>query len=154
MSETGIKIEYAAPEDAETICDFQLKMALETEDKILDSSIVLPAVRAVFEDPRRGFYMVARDGENVVGCLLITYEWSDWRNCDIWYFQSVFVEQEYRGRGIFTLMYERIMELAREADIMFVRLFVEVENDRAQRTYERLGMKKMPYYMYDVKLRD
>ena len=138
--------------DAQTIASFQIAMALETEDKRLDPQVVLPAVRSVFDDDSKGFYLVAEIDGIVVGGLMITYEWSDWRNCDMWYIQSVFVQPQSRGRGVFSALYARVIEMAREAGTMFVRLYVEIENERAQRTYERLGMKRMPYYLYDAKI--
>lgn len=140
-------------EDAPDIARFQLLMALETERKRLSEEIVLAAVKSVFEDPTKGFYLVAQVDGRVVGGLLVTYEWSDWRNCNIWYIQSVYVEPDFRERGVFTKLHARVVELARGAGTMFVRLFVEVDNQRAQKTYERLGMKRMPYLMYDMKLR-
>jgi ribosomal protein S18 acetylase RimI-like enzyme len=138
--------------DAPHIAKFQIKMALETERKQLSAEVVLPAVRSVFADPAKGFYLVAEIVDQVVGSLLITYEWSDWRNCNIWYIQSVYVEPEFRARGVFTKLHSRVVQMAKDAGIMFVRLFVEVDNTRAQKTYERLGMKRMPYLMYDMKI--
>jgi ribosomal protein S18 acetylase RimI-like enzyme len=145
-------IREATIEDAQSIAGFQIAMAMETEDKQLEPSIVEPAVRAVFEDSSRGFYLVGEIDRRVVGSLLVTYEWSDWRNCDMWYIQSLFVEKDYRGQGVFKAMYQRVIEMAKEKSAMFVRLYVEVDNEPAQRVYESLGMKRMPYYMYDVKI--
>lgn len=147
-------IENASPGDADGIAAFQIAMARETENKILDPDVVGPAVQRVFTDPSKGFYLVARDGDSLAGCLMVTFEWSDWRNCDMWYIQSVYVRPEFRGRGMFTGLYQRVIKLARESGSTFVRLYVETENLKAQKTYERLGMKKMPYFMYDVKLSD
>ena len=152
----SIQIRTGQPEDGRTIASFQVAMAKETEDKVLDPSIVEPAVEKVFKDPAKGFYVVATSEENdkpaVIGSLLITYEWSDWRNSNMWYIQSVYVTPDFRGKGVFKRLYQHVIELAKENDVMFVRLYVEVENERAQRVYESLGMKKMPYYMYDIKV--
>lgn len=142
----------ATIDDANTISGFQIAMALETEEKTLDPLIVKSAVAAVFEDKSRGFYLVGEIEGKVVGSLLVTYEWSDWRNSNMWYIQSVYVEQVNRGRGVFRKLYQRVMDLARNQNVMCVRLYVEVKNDKAQRIYESLGMKKMPYFMYDVKV--
>ena len=152
METTEITIRDAKLEDSEFIADFQLKMAMETEEKKLDLEVVLPAVKKVFTDGDKGFYLVAESAGKVVGSLMVTYEWSDWRNCFMWYIQSVFVEKECRGKGAFTMLYNEVVARAKEAGVMFVRLYVETENERAQRTYEKLGMKRMPYYMYDVKI--
>ena len=146
-----ILIRAATPDDALDIAQFQIDMALETEDTKLDPETVRTAVKKVFDDPQKGFYLVGvHDGE-VVSSLMITFEWSDWRNSNLWWIQSVFVKPDVRGRGVFRQMYQRVMELARQNDVMFVRLYVEVENERAQRVYESLGMKRMPYYVYDVR---
>ena len=145
-------IRKATIDDVDSIAGFQLAMAMETENKSLDPTIVEPAVRAVFEDPSRGFYLVGEVDGRVVGSLMITYEWSDWRNCNMWYIQSLFVEANHRGQGIFKKLYQQVIDLAKNDDVMFVRLYVEVENERAQKVYESLGMKRMPYHMYDVKI--
>ena len=145
-------IRHATIDDAPSIAGFQLAMALETEDKVLDRAIVEPAVRAVFEDVSRGFYLVGDMDGKVVGSLLVTYEWSDWRNCNMWYIQSLFVEKQHRGQGVFKKMYQQVLDMAKQQDVMYVRLYVEVDNEPAQRVYESLGMKRMPYYMYDVKI--
>lgn len=147
-----IVIDEGRFEDAAEIVAFQCRMAHETEDKILDKAVVTSAVTAVFQDPTKGFYVVARDGEALAACVLITYEWSDWRNSNLWYFQSVYVASEYRRRGIFSQIYSEVVNRAKKAGAMFVRLYVEKDNERAQRTYEKLGMTKMPYLMYDVKI--
>jgi len=139
-------------DDANAITGFQIAMALETEEKTLDPLVVNSAVTAVFEDTSRGFYLVGEIDGKVVGSLMVTYEWSDWRNSNMRYIQSVFVEKHNRGQGVFRKLYQRVMDLARNANVMCVRLYVEVQNDKAQRIYESLGMKKMPYFMYDVKV--
>lgn len=148
------QIRPAVLEDAQTIADFQISMALETENKKLDPGIVLPAVKRVFEDGDKGKYLVADQNGEVIGSLLITFEWSDWRNSNLWYIQSVFVKDTARGKGVFKALYNQVLEEAKQDDAMFVRLYVETENEAAQKVYEKLGMKRLPYYMYDIKLRD
>lgn len=145
-------IRFATADDAQSIADFQVAMALETENKTLDPANVLTAVHAVFEDSQKGFYIVADVDGEVVGSLMITYEWSDWRNGNMWYIQSVFVKPANRGNGLFSQMYHKVMELAKEKGASCVRLYVETENEKAQAAYENLGMKRMPYFMYDVKV--
>jgi ribosomal protein S18 acetylase RimI-like enzyme len=140
--------------DCEKIASFQLLMASETENKQLDETVVLPAVIAVFDDPQKGFYVVGENEGLVVSSLLITYEWSDWRNTNLWYIQSVFVEESYRGQGIFKQMYRFVVEAAKVANVKHVRLYVETGNHRAQSVYESLGMKKLPYLMYDVEIQN
>ncbi len=145
-------IRLATVDDSDAIAGFQIAMALETEDKTLDPAVVQAAVEAVFEDEAKGFYLVAQRGGEVCASLLITYEWSDWRNSVLWYIQSVYVLPEHRGQGIFRALYHSVYQLAQEQDVMFIRLYVEVDNHAAQKVYESLGMKRMPYYMYDVRV--
>jgi GNAT superfamily N-acetyltransferase len=142
-------IRKATPEDASIIIDFQLKMAWETEQLKLVPEIILNGVNAVFDDSARGQYWVAEDKGSVVASLLITYEWSDWRNCNVWWFQSVYVLSEFRRTGIFRSMYQYIKNEADKEGIAGLRLYVETNNSRAQHTYEVLGMKSQHYKMYE-----
>jgi ribosomal protein S18 acetylase RimI-like enzyme len=144
-----ILIREAIPTDAPSIIDFQLRMALETENIKLIREIVTKGVEAVFTDKSKGRYYVAEAGEKVVASLLITYEWSDWRNCNVWWFQSVYVIPEYRRKGVFRKMYNHIKVLAAEQDIAGLRLYVEIKNSRAQKTYEALGMSSEHYSFYE-----
>jgi ribosomal protein S18 acetylase RimI-like enzyme len=111
--------------------------------------IILKGVNAVFDDSARGQYWVAEDKGKVVASLLITYEWSDWRNCNVWWFQSVYVLPEFRRTGIFRSMYQYIQNEADKDGIAGLRLYVEANNSRAQHTYETLGMKSQHYKMYE-----
>jgi len=149
---TEIQIQLAEKSDADAIAEFQKNMAWETEEKKLDMSIVLPAVNAVFEDRQKGFYVVAKSGSKAVASLLITYEWSDWRNSQMWYIQSVYVQTDFRRQGIYRRMYDFILDKAKENHVRFVRLYVETENQRAQSVYENLGMKRQRYFMYQADL--
>jgi ribosomal protein S18 acetylase RimI-like enzyme len=144
-----IQIRKAIPSDTPSIVDFQLKMAWETENMRLVPEIVTKGVEAVFSDQSRGQYYVAESDSKVVASLLITYEWSDWRNCNVWWFQSVYVLSEFRRQGIFRKMYNHIKELAVEQDIAGLRLYVETRNSRAQKTYEALGMNSEHYSFYE-----
>ncbi len=144
-----ISIRKATPSDAHPIIDFQIKMAMETEGITLSSEIVTSGVNAVFLDQSRGQYYVADDGGTIVASLLITYEWSDWRNRNVWWFQSVYVVPQYRRQGIFRKMYGYIRQLAEEQDIAGLRLYVETKNTRAQKTYEALGMSSEHYSFYE-----
>lgn len=144
-----ISIRKATPSDAPSIIGFQQKMARETEGMELDIQIVTPGVNAVFHDQSRGQYYVAETDGRIIASLLITYEWSDWRNCNVWWFQSVFVEPEYRRQGIFRKMYKLIKQLAEEQDAAGLRLYVETKNIRAKQTYEALGMSSEHYSFYE-----
>jgi len=144
-----IKIRKATPTDASVIIDFQQKMAWETEELTLALAIVTKGVNSVFTNPSRGKYWVAEDKGIVVASLLITYEWSDWRNSDVWWFQSVYVLPDYRRTGIFKSMYNFIKDEADKQNVAGLRLYVETNNSRAQKTYEALGMRSEHYTMYE-----
>lgn len=144
-----INIRKAISSDAAVIIDFQQKMAWETEHLKLVPGIITKGVSAVFENPTRGQYWVAEDNGNIIASLLITYEWSDWRNTNVWWFQSVYVLPDYRRRGIFRSMYSNIRSEAARQGIAGLRLYVETNNSRAQQTYEALGMHSEHYKMYE-----
>jgi GNAT superfamily N-acetyltransferase len=144
-----ILIRKAIPSDASSIIDFQEKMAMETEEIKLAPETVTNGVIGIFQHQERGQYYVAEENGKVVASLLITYEWSDWRNCNVWWFQSVFVIPEYRRKGIFRKMYNHIKKLAEEQDIAGLRLYVETKNATAQKTYEALGMSSGHYSFYE-----
>jgi len=144
-----ITIRKAILADSPSIADFQLKMAWETERMTLDPDVVIKGVKAVFEDPSRGQYYVAEATGRVIASLLITFEWSDWRNCNVWWFQSVYVVPEFRRQGIFRNMYANIRNIAEEQDIAGLRLYVETKNERARKTYEALGMSSEHYSFYE-----
>jgi GNAT superfamily N-acetyltransferase len=142
-------IRKAKPEDAEVIIDFQQKMAWETEHMTLVAEIIDKGVIAVFNDNSRGQYWVAEEKGIVVASLLITNEWSDWRNCNVWWFQSVYVLPEFRRTGIFRSMYLHIKNEAVKESVAGLRLYVETNNSAAQHTYEALGMKSIHYKMFE-----
>ena len=144
-----ISIRKARPEDAKVIIDFQQKMAWETEQMTLVQEIITKGVNAVFNNPALGQYWVAEENDVVVASLLITYEWSDWRNSNVWWFQSVYVLSDYRRTGIFRSMYLHIKNEADKQGIAGLRLYVETNNLRAQKTYEALGMHSEHYTMYE-----
>jgi ribosomal protein S18 acetylase RimI-like enzyme len=144
-----ITIRKATPEDAEAIIYFQLNMAWETEMMRLVPEVVTKGVHAVFEDSSRGQYYVAENDSNRIASLLVTYEWSDWRNCSVWWLQSVYVVPEFRRRGVFRKMYDYVKHLAVEQNIAGLRLYVETKNSIAQKTYEALGMSSEHYSFYE-----
>ncbi len=146
-----VSIRPARTEDAEVIADFNARLAADTEDLVLDRARLLAGVRAVLADPAKGFYAMAERAGATVGQLLVTREWSDWRNGDFWWIQSVFVVPEARGAGVFRSLYEHVDRLARErGDVCGLRLYVERHNERAQRTYARLGMQRTVYDMFET----
>ncbi|MBI1357290.1 MAG: GNAT family N-acetyltransferase [Acidobacteria bacterium] len=144
-------IRLAAPDDAPTLAAFNAAMARETEHLELDAERLLRGVRAVLDDPAKGFYLVAEEGGTVIGQLMITYEWSDWRNGVFWWVQSVYVRPESRGRGVYTTLYREAVRRAQAAgDVCGLRLYVEKENSRAQAAYRKLGMDETVYLMYET----
>ncbi len=136
--------------DADALIEFNQAMALETEDKQLDPDVLGPGVRAVFGDPQKGFYVVAEDEGHIIGALMVTYEWSDWRNGWFWWIQSVYIRPEARGRRIYSRLYEFVRERAAEAgNVCGFRLYVESDNSHARRVYENVGMEASHYLMYE-----
>jgi GNAT superfamily N-acetyltransferase len=143
----AIEIRTATVSDLDFLLDCNAAMARETEHKVLDRAVLARGTRAIFDDPHRGFYLIAeRDGARA-GCLLLTHEWSDWRNGDWWWLQSVYVTAVHRRCGVFRALYAEVERRARAAGAIGLRLYVERDNARAQQTYLSLGMKEEPYKM-------
>jgi ribosomal protein S18 acetylase RimI-like enzyme len=139
--EPAISVREAVPADAATIAAFNAAMARETEDKSLDPGLVGPGVAALLEDASKGRYWVAESNGEVVGQLMVTYEWSDWRNGNIWWIQSVYVHPDWRRRGVFSTLYRHVESIvAADPAAIGLRLYVEQQNTRAQQTYRALGM--------------
>lgn len=145
---SGIDTRPAQRADIPALVEFNLAMALETESKQLDRAVLTHGVTAVFDEPRRGFYLVATEGAAVVGGLMVTYEWSDWRDGDWWWIQSVFVRETHRRMGVYRALHAEVQRLARAAGAVGVRLYVEWDNRSAQQTYRALGMEQVHYHMF------
>jgi ribosomal protein S18 acetylase RimI-like enzyme len=149
-SADAIAVRPATPADAATIVDFQLRMARESEGLALAPEVVEAGVRGVFADPARGRYWVAEAGGRLLGCLLTTFEWSDWRAGTVVWVQSVYVIPEARRRGVYRSLYERLQRNVEAAPgLKGIRLYVDKTNAPAQRTYERLGMTREHYDLYE-----
>lgn len=146
-----IEITDASFADAGIIAEFNQQMAQETENKALDTATINAGVERMITDSSLGRYLVAREETGrIVGCLGITYEWSDWRNGLFWWIQSVYVLPEARENGVFTAMYQQVRDLCRATDnACGIRLYVERDNDRAYRTYVRLGMVETEYRLME-----
>ena len=147
----AMEIRTAIAAEAPTIARFNARMARETEGIDLDGNRLLDGVRAVFERPERGWYLVAVESGEVLGQLMVTFEWSDWRNGVFWWIQSVYVEPEARGRGVYKALYAELLRRARaDGGVCGVRLYVEKHNQRAQEVYARQGMRRAGYDLFEV----
>lgn len=144
-----ITIRPATKADAAAIIKFQSEMAWETEEKVLNTNTVTKGVNAVFANPHLGKYYVAEDHNEVIASCLMTPEWSDWRNSNVWWFQSVYVIPAYRRMGVFRKMYAQMKETVKEENLGGLRLYVESNNTRARKTYEAMGMDSEHYTMYE-----
>jgi GNAT superfamily N-acetyltransferase len=146
-----LTIRAATLADAPFLTRGNAAMALETEYLVLDEKRLRAGVEALFADSARGLYYLAERDGRTLGQMMITYEWSDWRNGVFWWIQSVWVEPEARGQGVFKALYSHVERLARSTPgVCGLRLYVERDNMRAQTTYERCGMTRTAYQMFET----
>ena len=145
-----ITIRRAVLADSPVVAEFNRRMAQETEGKTLDAAVLAAGVAAGLADPRKALYFVAEETGALLGQLMITTEWSDWRNGWIWWIQSVYVRKEDRRRGVFRSLYEHVYQVAsQDPEIIGLRLYVERENLVAQQTYLGLGMEQTSYLLFE-----
>lgn len=145
-----ITVARADEADLPTLVAFNRDMARETEGRALDEGVLARGVRALLVDEKKGFYLVARDGDVVVGQLMVTTEWSDWRAGVFWWIQSVYVEPSHRRRGLYARLHDEVRaRAAAQGDVVGLRLYVEHENAGAQATYRRMGMTEARYVMFE-----
>ncbi len=145
-----ITIRDATTADIDSIAANNAAMALETENRLLDPEIVREGVAAALADRSKGRYFVAVADGRVVGQIMHTYEWSDWRNGCFWWLQSVYVAPDARGRGVFRRLFEHLREIARsQPEVCGVRLCVERDNARAQQTYRSCGLVDSGYFVME-----
>jgi len=148
-------VRYAVPDDIQDLVRFNVSLALETEERKLSASLLRQGTQHLFDSSSQGFYIVAetsdRGRQRVVGQLLVTYEWSDWRNGVFWWMQSVYIDKKWRKVGIFRRLFEFIEgEAKKRTDVVGLRLYVEKDNLAAQTVYEKLGLARTPYHMYEI----
>lgn len=149
-----MKIRKARPADAAVIARFNRNLAWETEKLRLHRRTVDRGVRALLKDKAKGIYFVAEQAGEVIGQLMITYEWSDWRNGNIWWIQSVYVAAAFRQQGVFRALFQHVEKLGRaRREVCGLRLYVEKHNRRAHRAYARLGMRCTHYEIYETAFR-
>ena len=143
-------IRQATSKDIPNLLDFQLKMALETENITLEISELTLGVNRLFKDPARGRYYVAEENQEVIGCLMTTSEWSDWRNGTVLWIQSVYVPKEHRGKGVYKKMYDHVKQLVQgDPDLKGIRLYVDKTNEVAQQAYKKIGMNGEHYTVFE-----
>ncbi|RYD15868.1 MAG: GNAT family N-acetyltransferase [Lysobacteraceae bacterium] len=145
-----VQVRDATREDIAFLVECNAAMARETERRDLDRALLAAGVAALFDAPARGFYLVATRGQAALGCLMVTREWSDWRNGDWWWLQSVHVRPDARRTGVFRALHAEVERRARAAQrVVGLRLYVERDNARAQATYAALGMHEAVYRVYE-----
>ncbi len=145
-----IVVTEAYPNNQSRIVDFQLAMAKETEGIDLDRHVVEKGVKAVFDDPSKGKYYIATINDKVAASLLTTFEWSDWRNGEVYWIQSVYVLPEFRKQGVYKMMYKYIQDqIAELPNIMGIRLYVDSDNKPAQTVYAKLNMDGNHYRLFE-----
>ncbi len=143
-------IRRAQLKDVESLAAHNQAMAAETENRTLPQAIILAGTRALLEDDEKGFYLVAEQAGQIVGQLMVTYEWSDWRNGQFWWIQSVYVRPETRRQGILRALFAQVEADAKErGGICGLRLYSERNNLGAHRAYENLGLSRTCYEMFE-----
>lgn len=143
-------IRQALAQDAEELAQFNISMADETEGMELIPEVIMAGVKAMIANPQMGYYLVVELDNGIQASLMVTTEWSDWRNGIFWWIQSVYVRPDYRRQGLYRELYARVKELAeQQPDVCGFRLYVERENRSAQKTYQALGMKETDYLLYE-----
>jgi ribosomal protein S18 acetylase RimI-like enzyme len=145
-----MQIRLAGIDDIDTLVNFNQRMAMETENKVLNNVILKKGVSRLIKNRNKGFYLVAEQDGMVLGSLMVTTEWSDWQNGDYWWIQSVYVDPAFRRKGIYAKLYTKVKALAAEEEnVCSFRLYVEKENIIAQQTYKTLGMSESYYLMFE-----
>jgi GNAT superfamily N-acetyltransferase len=146
----GLVIRPATINDHATVVEFNRLLAEESEGKRLDLELLGPGVRAALADPTKARYYLACRQENPVGQVMLTFEWSDWRNGEIWWIQSVYVRPDHRRQGVYRALHEHVSQLAMDTPgVVGLRLYVDERNLRAQQTYRRLGLRPAGYFVME-----
>jgi GNAT superfamily N-acetyltransferase len=145
-----MKIRPATWADAAILAEYNVALAQESENLALEPARVRKGVEAVLRDAGKGTYFTAEADGRVVGQLLVTHEWSDWRNGDFWWLQSVYVHPDFRSRGVFKALFNHAVDAARkDPQVCGLRLYVEEHNTRAREVYDRLGLKATGYVVME-----
>ena len=148
-----MNIRKAILDDAKAIATQNILLAKESEGLVLDAKVVFTGVSSLLSDKRKGFYVVAEENNEIIGQMMITFEWSDWRNTNIWCIQSVYVQKQWRKKKIFTGLFEYIQQQARKHHVSILRLYTYEKNTVAQSVYQQIDMRKEPYMFYQKKIK-
>ena len=155
-AEYSLIIRKAKLEDLDGIVALNIQMSKETDTKIIDENVVREGVKAVLRNVVKGFYLIAEEENNykiLAGQLMVTFEWSDWRNKNIWWIHNVYVDKKYRNKKVFSQLYRCAVKMASsERNVVVLRLYVEDYNVSAKQVYESFGMKKTSYEIYEISL--
>jgi GNAT superfamily N-acetyltransferase len=150
----SLTIRSAEPSDQAVITQFNLDLAMQTESLALDKDVVQKGVAAILGDQSKGFYTVAESAEEIVGQVMVTYEWSDWRNGNIWWLQSVYVQPRWRGKGVFSALLQHLREAAEtRPDVCGIRLYMHETNSQANKVYNQLGFSHTGYQVFEMPLK-
>ena len=153
MNQSDLHIRLAEPRDLESLVTYNVALASETEDRQLERDLLQCGVRAILADASKGFYVVMehRPTGQIIGQLLITFEWSDWRNAVFWWLQSVYVHKDWRRQGVFKNLYDYVLaEGKRQGNVAGIRLYVEQDNAVAQGVYAYVGLASAPYKVFET----
>lgn len=145
-----MNIRYAQTKDAKQLASHNVLLAKESENKIISYETTLQAILTVLQEKNKGFILVAEHNSTILGQLMITYEWSDWSNKEIWWIQSVYVKKPYRKQKIYTALFTEVKKLASQHQIEIIRLYVQASNTQAQKAYTKLGMKQKNVFIYET----
>ncbi|MFA5101610.1 MAG: GNAT family N-acetyltransferase [Candidatus Thermoplasmatota archaeon] len=143
-------IRLAQRKDAAAITEQNIALAKESENILLSHEVTFAGVKAVLSDTTKGFYLVAEEHNRIVGQLMVTVEWSDWRNKPLWWIQSVYVQKEWRNKHVFRSLLDDVRQRAQQQRVAFLRLYVHQDNKSARRVYEKTGWRPDPYVMYQL----
>ncbi len=153
MNQSDFHIRLAEPRDLESLVTYNMALASETEGRQLERSLLRSGVESILADATKGFYVVMehRPTGEMIGQVLITFEWSDWRNAVFWWLQSVYVHKEWRRQGVFKSLYDYVLaEGKRQGHVAGIRLYVEQDNTVAQEVYANAGLSTAPYKVFEI----
>ena len=143
-------IRQALSQDAAELAEFNINMAHQTEGIKLKPEVIAAGVKTLIKNPQMGFYLLVELDNGIQASLMVTTEWSDWRNAMFWWIQGVYVRPAYRRQGLYRELYERVKELAeQDPSVCGFRLYVERENTVAQKAYQSLGMRETEYKLFE-----